>query len=106
MEGNDLCGLGEMGKGTYTTKRITKLCDGLRGSAIISLECAAAPHQPLPCWALLAPTLSPTLAHSLRDNALCGIYYDGWGTYTTEGITKLCEGLSGSAVTSLECAAP
>ena len=27
------------------------------------------------------------------------------GTYTAEGITKLCEGLKGSAVTSLECAA-
>jgi len=27
------------------------------------------------------------------------------GTYTVEGITKLCEGLKGSAVTSLKCAA-
>ena len=27
------------------------------------------------------------------------------GTYTAEGITKLCEGLKGSSVTSLECAA-
>ena len=27
------------------------------------------------------------------------------GTYTAEGITKLCEGLKGSAVTSLKCAA-
>ena len=26
-------------------------------------------------------------------------------TYTTEGIAKLCEGLKGSSVTSLECAA-
>ena len=26
------------------------------------------------------------------------------GTYTAEGITKLCEGLKGSAVTSLRCA--
>ena len=38
-------------------------------------------------------------------NQLCGIGTDGRGTYTTEGITKLCEGLTGSAVTSLECAA-
>ena len=30
---------------------------------------------------------------------------DGDGTYTAEGITKLCEGLKGSAVTSLKCAA-
>ena len=37
-------------------------------------------------------------------NYLCGIN-NGRGTYTTEGITKLCEGLRGSAITSLECAA-
>ena len=38
-------------------------------------------------------------------NQLCGI--DGWGSgsYTAEGITKLCEALKGSAVTSLKCAA-
>tara|TARA_B100000795_G_scaffold137934_1_gene103012 strand:- start:344 stop:478 length:135 start_codon:yes stop_codon:yes gene_type:complete len=42
----------------------------------------------------------------LGDNHLCGIGDgDGGGTYTTEGITKLCEGLKGSAVTSLQCAA-
>ena len=46
-----------------------------------------------------------TLARSLRSNELCGIDDQGRGTYTTEGITKLCEGLKGSAVTSLECAA-
>ena len=38
-------------------------------------------------------------------NELCGLDEDGYGTYTAEGITKLCEGLKGSAVTSLECAA-
>ena len=52
---------------------------------------------------------------SLYSNALCGLDFDGTGTYTaegvqgtytTEGITKLCEGLKGSAVTSLKCAAP
>ena len=43
---------------------------------------------------------SPALALSLSYNALCGK-----GTYTTEGITKLCEGLEGSTITSLECAA-
>ena len=42
---------------------------------------------------------------SLGDNELCGVTTSGSGTYTTEGITKLCEGLKGSAVTSLECAA-
>ena len=38
-------------------------------------------------------------------NLLCGLDHQGNGTYTTEGITKLCEALKGSAVTSLECAA-
>ena len=41
----------------------------------------------------------------MADNQLCGLDEDGDGTYTTEGITKLCEGLKGSAVTSLKCAA-
>ena len=35
---------------------------------------------------------------------LCGLNHMGNGTYTSEGITKLCEGLKGSAVTSLRCA--
>ena len=42
---------------------------------------------------------------SLVSNQLCGLDYRGQGTYTTEGITKLCEGLKGSFVTSLKCAA-
>ena len=42
---------------------------------------------------------------SLGDNQLCGVDSFGHGTYTAEGITKLCEGLKGSAVTSLSCAA-
>ena len=53
---------------------------------------------------LSAPlTLLPSFG-SLGGNQLCGP--DQWGnrTYTTEGIAKLCEGLKGSGVTSLECA--
>ena len=38
-------------------------------------------------------------------NELCGVDYKGRGTYTAEGITKLCEALKESAVTSLERAA-
>ena len=38
-------------------------------------------------------------------NELCGLDDEGRGTYTTEGITKLCEGLKESNVTSLGCAA-
>ena len=41
----------------------------------------------------------------MTKNQLCGIDQYGHGTYTTEGITKLCEALKGSSVTSLECAA-
>ena len=52
-----------------------------------------------------APVDTPLLyADSLADNVLCGVKY-GEGTYTAEGITKLCEALKGSAVTSLKCAA-
>ena len=53
----------------------------------------------------MAPTPTLTLARSLGHNLLCGLGREGGGTYTTEGITKLCEGLRGSAVPSLECAA-
>ena len=49
-------------------------------------------------------TVTPHLC-SLGNNQLCGLNYRGEGTYTAEGITKLCEGLKGSAVTSLKCAA-
>ena len=41
----------------------------------------------------------------MAKNALCGVNEHGKGIYTTEGITKMCEGLKGSAVTSLKCAA-
>ena len=43
MAGNHLCGVHEYGEGTYTTEGITKLCEALKGSAVTSLECAAAP---------------------------------------------------------------
>ena len=52
-----------------------------------------------------APVDTPPALGSLGFNQLCGIDRQGRGTYTTEGITKLCEGLKGSAVTSLKCAA-
>ena len=42
------------------------------------------------------------MARRLADNMIGG-YYDDYGTFvsTPEGITALCEGLKGSAVTSL-----
>ena len=50
--------------------------------------------------------LTRLLSHgSLAHNQLCSIDRNGNGTYTAEGITKLCEALKGSAVTSLKCAA-
>ena len=73
----------------------------LKETMISNLKCAAAPECSLSCQRPL--TLPPSLG-SLADNQLCGLDYRGNGTYTAEGITKLCEGLKGSAVTSLECA--
>ena len=52
-----------------------------------------------------APIDTPCYVDRLGGNQLCGVNIRGDGTYTAEGITKLCEGLKGSAVTSLECAA-
>ena len=57
-----------------------------------------------PAERLLAHHPRPTHG-SLANNQLCGLDCYGRGTYTAEGITKLCEGLKGSAVTSLKCAA-
>ena len=56
-----------------------------------------------------APVDTPLPLGSLAGNQLCGrdrpaTSRDRYG-YTSEGITKLCEGLKGSAVISLECAA-
>ena len=49
--------------------------------------------------------------HSLANNELCGLYLEhgtfgkSMGTYTAEGIDKLCEGLKSSSITSLKSAA-
>ena len=53
---------------------------------------------------LSAPIDTPPFLGSLGNTELCGVDHWGDGTYTTEGITKLCDGLKGSAVTSIECA--
>ena len=70
--------------------------------ALTSLKCACRPKA----FAFVsAPIDTPPFLGSLAGNQLCGL--DEWtrGTYTAEGITKLCEALKGSAVTSLKCAA-
>ena len=62
-------------------------------------------RHPRVCAFVSAPIDTPPSLGSLAGNQLCGLDYEGNGTYTAEGITKLCEGLRGSTVTSLECAA-
>ena len=55
-----------------------------------------------------APAEHFSSARSLAGNCLCGVWYHygaQQGSYTTTGITALCEGLKASAGTSLECAA-
>ena len=71
-------------------------------TAVRSLKCAATPERLLLCQRPL--TTHPSLG-SLAGNQLCGLDYEGNGTYTAKGITKLCDGLKVSAVTSLRCAA-
>jgi hypothetical protein len=39
----------------------------------------------------------------LDGNQLCGVNENGGGTFTTEGITALCDGLKQSTVSSLRC---
>ena len=74
----------------------------LKETMISNLKCAVAPK----CLGFVsAPIDTPPSPGSLASNALCGVGQFGGGTYNAEGITKLCEGLKGSAVTSLECAA-
>ena len=60
-------------------------------------------HRPRLFAFVSAPVDTPSSRGSLGDNELCGMVQ--LDTYTTEGIAKLCEGLKGSSVTSLECAA-
>ena len=39
----------------------------------------------------------------MDNNQLCGVNEFGEGTFTTEGITALCDGLKQSKVSSLRC---
>jgi hypothetical protein len=83
----------------------------LKETKITSLEYAStsnrtAKRSPLFQRLLTLVSHHPCPTHgSLTGNQLCGLDSFGSGTYTAEGITKLCEGLKGSSVTSLECAA-
>ena len=103
LESNCIGGYYDKAKFVASTAGIIALCEGLKGSSVTLLECAAATH-PKRSPFLSAPVDTPSSRGSLRDNHLCGVSRHGHGTYTTEGITKLCEGLKGSAMTSLRCA--
>ena len=65
--------------------------------------CNQPPPQVIACVSAPIDTLLLPCG-SLGNNTLCGINESGKGTYTTEGIAKLCEAVQGSAVTSLKCA--
>ena len=73
----------------------------LKDSQLSTLRCAATPNLHSPYTRQSPLNTSPPLACSLAGNCVCGLNWRGEGTYTAEGITALCEGLKGSAVTSL-----
>ena len=59
----------------------------------LSWMCYSAGFHTLSVWT--------AICYSLNENALCGLDKYGGGTFTTQGITALCEGLKGSSITSL-----
>ena len=91
------------GKG-LTAKSAIFIASCIQENGVLKkLKCANSPHV---LAFVSAPIDTTSFLGSLSGNELCGInFFTGNGTYTTEGITKLCEGLKGSAVTSLKCAA-
>ena len=99
MGGNALCGV-KYGRGTYTAEGITKLCEGLKGSAVTSLRCAAAPSVNFPSTPVDACSLSPYphLVPILRSL--------GCNRIGPQGAAKLAVVLSQTQITNLECAAP
>ena len=86
MGGNQLCGLDSSGRGTYTMEVITKLCEGLKGSAVTSLEYAAA---------LFSPFCQRPLTHfsTHRRSRARSLVGDDLGS---EGAAALAEGLKGN----------
>ena len=74
----------------------------LKDSQLSTLGCAATPNLHSPYTRQSPMNTFLPFVRSLNNNALCGINRMAEGIYTAEGITALCEGLKGSAVTSLE----
>ena len=95
MEGNDLGGYYDEDYEFFaTTEGIIALCEGLKGSAVTSLECAANPKCSPLCQCPLTALSTHLLlnARSLRQNGL-----------GPKGAAALAEGLKGnSTLQSLE----
>ena len=75
----------------------------MRGAQRERCDLAGVRRRPEVFAFVSAPIDTPPALGSLSFNALCGLDRNGRSTYTAEGITKLCEALRGSAVTSLRC---
>jgi hypothetical protein len=97
LGGNQLCGLDNHGRGTYTTEGITKLCEGLKGSAVTSLEYAAALCSPF-CQ-------RPLTRYSLTISALLLTHSLGHNHIGDEGASALAAILKETQITNLGCAA-
>ena len=69
---NNICGHWDHGKFVVTTEGIIALCEGLKGSAVTSLGCAAATPKSLsvPLTSLLSHHLLCVLFHSIDANNL------------------------------------
>ena len=69
LASNQLCGLDDRGRGAYTAEGITKLCEGLKESAVTSLKCAAAPECSLWCQRPLTRLLSNRFHRAPRSQS-------------------------------------
>ena len=85
--------------GTYTAEGIIKLCEGLKGSALTSLRCAATPkcspfcQRPL----TLLPSHRPNLTHALHSI--------GYNEIGDKGASALAAILKETMISNLRCAA-
>ena len=103
MTNNQLCGLDFHGHGKYIAEGITKLCEALKGSAVTSLRCAAAPEcscflsAPIDAHSMCASPLGSVDGHALQIDELKG-------TKPTERIDLSYKGLGvASAIIIASC---
>ena len=95
LANNQLCGINRADQGTYTSEGITKLCEGLKESAVTSLKCAATPE--CPPFRQRPLTLLPSFTAPI-----CSI---GWNKIGDMGASALAAILNKTMITKLECAA-